>query len=213
MQSLPRFAEELLPAGRTGFFMESRVCWTLQHPMHPEDVLSAHLPLIDSIVDRVCRRSRLVGADAEDFAASVKLSLIENDYALLRNAAQRSSLPAYLTVVIQRMAVDERIRAFGRWQTSAAARRLGAAGILAETLLLRDRRTVDEALPLVRALDSSISSRRSHPGPAARAPSISTQTASRNSQARNRPMRVLSPATSPGSPIAPAVPSAMRSAP
>jgi RNA polymerase sigma factor (sigma-70 family) len=160
MQSLPRFAEELFPARRTSGFTESRVCLDLQHPMHPEDILSAHLPLIDSIIDRVCRRSRLMGADAEDFAASVKLALIENDYALLRNAAQRSSLPAYLTVVIQRMAVDERIRAFGRWQASAGARRLGEAGILAETLLRRDRRTVDEALPLVRALDPSITRER-----------------------------------------------------
>ena len=99
-------------------------------------------------------------ADAEDFRSGVKLALIEDDYALLRNAAQRSSLAAYLTVVIQRMAVDERMRTFGRWQISAAARRLGEAGILAETLLLRDRRTVDEALPLVRALDPSVTRER-----------------------------------------------------
>ena len=128
--------------------------------MHPEDFLQAHLALIDTIVDRVCRRSRLAGADAEDFRSTVKLALIEDGYALLRNAAQRSSPPAYLTVVIQRMAVDERIRAFGRWQPSAAARRLGEAGILAETLLLRDRRTVAEALPLVRTLDPSITYER-----------------------------------------------------
>jgi RNA polymerase sigma factor for flagellar operon FliA len=128
--------------------------------MHPEDLLRAHLALIDTIIDRVCRRSRLAGADAEDFTSAVKLALIEDDHALLRNAAQRSSLPAYLTVVIQRMAVDERIRAFGRWQASAAARRFGEAGILAETLLLRDHRTVAEALPLVRALDPSITYER-----------------------------------------------------
>ena len=154
-------AGELFPAGRTGFLKESRVCWGLQPPpMHSEDLLRAHLALIDTIIDRVCRRSRLVGADAEDFHSAVKLALIEDDYALLRNAAQRSSLAAYLTVVIQRMAVDERMRAFGRWQTSAAARRLGEAGILAETLLLRDRRMVDEALPLVRALDPSVTRER-----------------------------------------------------
>jgi RNA polymerase sigma factor (sigma-70 family) len=128
--------------------------------MHPKDFLQAHLALIDTIVDRVCRRSRLAGADAEDFRSTVKLKLIEDDYALLRNVAQRSSPPAYLTVVIQRMAVDERFRAFGRWQPSAAARRLGEAGILAETLLLRDRRTIAEALPIVRALDPSITHER-----------------------------------------------------
>ncbi len=151
----------LFPSGHSGFLKEPGVCWGLQlPPMHSEDLLRAHLALIDTIIDRVCRRSRLVGADAEDFRSTVKLALIDDDYALLRNAAQRSSLAAYLTVVIQRMAVDERMRAFGRWQTSAAARRLGEAGILAETLLLRDRRTVDEALPLVRALDPSITRER-----------------------------------------------------
>jgi RNA polymerase sigma factor for flagellar operon FliA len=128
--------------------------------MQPEELLQAHLALIDRIVDRVCRRSGIVGAFAEDFASAVKLALIEDDYALLRQAAQRSSLPAYLTVVIQRMAVDERIRALGRWQASAAARRMGETGILAETLLLRDRRTLDEALPLMRALEPALTRER-----------------------------------------------------
>jgi RNA polymerase sigma factor (sigma-70 family) len=128
--------------------------------MSSEELLRTHLPMIERIIDRVCRRSRLAGAAAEDFASSVKVALIEDDYALLRNAAQRSSLPAYLTVVIQRMAVDEHIRAFGRWEASAAARRMGETGILAETLLLRDRRTVDEALPLTRALDPEMTRQR-----------------------------------------------------
>jgi RNA polymerase sigma factor (sigma-70 family) len=153
-------AKNLFPAGRSSFLKEQSVFLDLQLPMHPEDLLRAHLALIDTIIDRVCHRSRLAGADAEDFRSAVKLALIEDDYALLRNAAQRSSLPAYLTVVIQRMAVDERIRAFGRWQTSAAARRFGEAGILTETLLMRDRRTLAEALPLVRALDPSMTHER-----------------------------------------------------
>jgi len=153
-------AKSLFPAGGSSFLKEPSVFLDLQLSMHPQDLLRAHLALIDTIIDRVCRRSRLLGADAEDFKSTVKVALIDDDYALLRNAAQRSSLPAYLTVVVQRMAVDERIRAFGRWQTSAAARRFGKAGILAETLLRRDRRTVAEALPLVRALDPSMTHER-----------------------------------------------------
>ncbi|HYO74864.1 MAG TPA: hypothetical protein VE010_00260 [Thermoanaerobaculia bacterium] len=128
--------------------------------MSPEELLQAQLPLIDTIIGRVCRRSRLSGPDAEDFASSVKLALIDDDYELLRNAAQRSSMAAYLTVVIQRMAVDERMRTLGRWQASAAARRLGETGILAEILLLRDRRSLDEALPLIRAVDPAITRER-----------------------------------------------------
>lgn len=131
------------------------------HPsMDPQELLRAQLPLIERIIGRVCRRSRFVGADADDFASTVKLALIENDYALLRDASQRSSLAAFLTVVIQRMAVDERIRAYGRWQPSAEARRGGEAGILAETLLTRDGRTIDEALPLVRGVDPNMTRER-----------------------------------------------------
>jgi RNA polymerase sigma factor for flagellar operon FliA len=128
--------------------------------MDPQELLRAQLPLIERIIGRVCRRSRFVGADADDFASTVKLALIENDYALLRDASQRASLGAYLTVVIQRMAVDERIRAFGRWQASAEARRSGDAGVLAETLLSRDGRTIEEALPLVRGLDPAMTRER-----------------------------------------------------
>lgn len=128
--------------------------------MESEELLRAQLPLIETIIKRVCRRSRLIDDAAEDFASTVKVALIENDYALLRDAAQRSSLAAYLTVVIQRMAVDERIRAFGRWQASAAAKAMGEAGILAETLLLRDRRSLEEALPLVRAVDALVTRER-----------------------------------------------------
>lgn len=130
------------------------------HTMRPQDLLEAEMPLIDAIITRVCRRSRLIGAAAEDFASTVKIALLEDDYALLRDAAQRSSLPAYLTVVIQRMAVDERFREFGRWQPSVAAKGMGETGILAETLLLRDRRSIDEALPLVRALEPSMTRER-----------------------------------------------------
>ena len=58
------------------------------------------------------------------------------------------------------MAVDERFRAFGRWQASASARAMGETGILAETLLLRDRRSVAEAFPLLRSLDPSMTRAR-----------------------------------------------------
>jgi RNA polymerase sigma factor for flagellar operon FliA len=146
-----------MPAHR---FSLMRVFCLASNPMHPEESLHAHLPLIDTIIARVCRRSRLIGPAAEDFASSVKVALIEDGYTLLRKASQSQSIAAYLTVVIQRMAIDERSRAFGRWQTSAAAGRFGEIGILAETLLVRDRRSVDEAVPLIRALDPAVTRER-----------------------------------------------------
>src|SRR3954468_12230282 len=97
----PGKTKGLFPPRRTAVFKEQGVCLGLPIPMQSEDVFRAHLALIDTIIDRVCRRSRFAGADAEDFRSAVNVAVIENDYALLRNAAERSSLPAYLTVVIQ----------------------------------------------------------------------------------------------------------------
>jgi len=52
--------------------------------------------------------------------------------------------------------VDERMQTLGRFQPSTEARRLGEAGLLIETLLVRDRRSIDEALPIVRAVDGEM---------------------------------------------------------
>ncbi|HEX2061123.1 MAG TPA: sigma-70 family RNA polymerase sigma factor [Thermoanaerobaculia bacterium] len=124
--------------------------------MHPSEVLQANLRLIEGIVERVCRRARIYGADADDFASTVKLKLVENDYAVLRNHQGRSSLATYLRIVIERWLADETIRDYGRWHPSTEAVRMGAAAVLLESLVRRDKRSLDEALPLVRAVDPSL---------------------------------------------------------
>jgi RNA polymerase sigma factor (sigma-70 family) len=124
--------------------------------MHPADVLQANLRLIEGIVERVCRRAHVYGADAEDFAATVKLKLVEDDYAVLRNHQGRSSLATYLRIIFERWFADETIRDHGRWHPSTEAMRMGAAGVLLETLVRRDRRSLEDALPLVRAVDDSL---------------------------------------------------------
>jgi RNA polymerase sigma factor (sigma-70 family) len=124
--------------------------------MHPSEVLQANLRLIEGIVERVCRRAHVYDADADDFAATVKLKLVEDDYAVLRNHQGRSSLATYLRIIVERWFADETIRDHGRWHPSTEAMRIGAAGVLLETLVRRDRRSLDDALPLVRALDDSL---------------------------------------------------------
>ena len=112
---------EVLPEGSECIFREGRVSSILQpSPMDSHEFLRAHLPLIEQIVARVCRRSRLFGADQEDFALTVGEAGAHRKR--LRAAARRhaaSSFAAFYPVVIQRMAVDERARAFGRWQPSS----------------------------------------------------------------------------------------------
>ena len=109
-----------------------------------------NLALIDRVIAGVCRRARLSREDAEDFASSAKLALMDNDYAILRKYEGRSSLATFLTIVVQRLLSNDRARAYGRWHPSAEAVRLGAAATLLETLVRRDGRTLDEALPIVR---------------------------------------------------------------
>src|SRR5258706_10071068 len=121
-----------------------------------QELLRSNLALVERLVRFVCQRSKVVGADVDDFASTVKLALIENDYAVLRAWEGRSSMATYLTVIIQRLLADERIRDLGRWRPSSEAKRLGDAGILLELLIRRDERTLAEAVPMVRAVDATL---------------------------------------------------------
>jgi RNA polymerase sigma factor for flagellar operon FliA len=124
--------------------------------MNPEELFRANLRLVDRVIAGVCRRSGLRDADAEDFASTAKLALIENDYAILRSYEERSSLGTFLTIVVQRLLSRERARMWGRWHPSAEAERLGAAAVLLEKLMIRDGRSLDEAIPIVRGLDPTL---------------------------------------------------------
>ena len=126
--------------------------------MDPEKLFRENLPVIDRVSREVCRGARLRDADAEDFASSVKLALIENDYAILRKWEGRSSLAGYLSVVIRRLLADRRDHELGRWTPSAEAARGGASGVLLETLLMRDGRPLAEVLPIVMARHPSLTS-------------------------------------------------------
>lgn len=119
------------------------------HLMNPKELLEANLSLVERVIARVCLKAHLTGADAEDFASTARLHLIENDYHVLRQHDPSSSLAAYLAVVLQRLLCDERNRTRGRWRPSAEAKRMGASGVLLETLLLRDRRPLQEVVPIV----------------------------------------------------------------
>ena len=128
--------------------------------MNVAELFEKNLALIERVIATVCRRARLEGADAEDFASSVRIALIEDDYAILRKYCGRSTFAAYLGVVVQNMLHDQRTHALGRWHPSREAERMGKAGVLLETLLDRDRRSLDEALPIVQRLDPGLTRER-----------------------------------------------------
>ena len=124
--------------------------------MHPEELFRTNLALVERVIDGVCRRAGLRDADAEDFASTAKLALIENDYAILRGYEGRAPLGAFLTVVVQRMLSREWMRLRGRWHPSAEAERGGPAAVLLEKLTMRDGRSLDEAVDIVRTTDPSL---------------------------------------------------------
>lgn len=114
-------------------------------PKNREQLFLSRLPDIERVVKWVCARRWLRGADAEDFASAVKCRLIEDDYEILARFEGRSSLRTYLTVVISRLYLDFQVQRFGKWRTSAEARRLGPVAVVLERLMHRDDLTFDEA--------------------------------------------------------------------
>jgi RNA polymerase sigma factor (sigma-70 family) len=117
--------------------------------MSSPSLFEEHLEAIERAIARVCRDSRFDRTAQEDFASSARLALLADDCAVLRAFEGRASMATYLTIVVRRLLVDQR-RADGRWYASAEAQRRGAAAVLLERLLVRDRFPFREATDAVR---------------------------------------------------------------
>ena len=124
--------------------------------MDPRALFEANLSLIDRISVRVATKGGLAGADVDDFVADVRVELLEDDCAILRQWEERAALGTFLTIVAQRLLADWRRKTAGKWRPSAEARRQGDAAVLLERLVRRHGRSVEEALPAVRAIDPSL---------------------------------------------------------
>ncbi|HEX2202021.1 MAG TPA: sigma-70 family RNA polymerase sigma factor [Longimicrobium sp.] len=120
-------------------------------PQDPEALLRENLATVDRIVASLCRRQGMRGDDADEVASWTRLRLVEDDYAILRKFRGESSLSTYLTVVVAMLFREYRVREWGRWRPSAAARRLGPLAVRLEMLVLRDGYTLDQAGQRLRA--------------------------------------------------------------
>ena len=92
----------------------------------------------------------LRGADAEEFAAWARERLWDDDYQVLRKWRGESRLTTYLTTVITTLGREFRVKHWGRWRPSAAARREGPLAVRLETLVYRDGLKLTEAAELLR---------------------------------------------------------------
>jgi RNA polymerase sigma factor for flagellar operon FliA len=136
-------------------------------------LFEAELGTIERLIRYLRARYHLPPSEADDFASYVKLRLIEDDYAILRQFSGRSSLRSYLTVVVQRMLIDYRIGLWGKWRPSAQARREGPVAIHLERLTSRDGHSFDEACEILRTNLGVAASRAELQALAARLPSRS----------------------------------------
>ena len=117
-----------------------------------------HADLIEAVLGHTCAARRLALEVCKEFSSWVRLRLIENDSAILRKFAGRSTPRTFLTTVIQRLFLDWRNREWGKWRPSAAARRRGPVAVALERLILRDQLTFEEAVQQLvgqRAADSA----------------------------------------------------------
>ncbi|MGH9459422.1 MAG: sigma-70 family RNA polymerase sigma factor [Thermoanaerobaculia bacterium] len=113
-----------------------------------QELYLRHLPRLERIVRVACRR-RPAGIDPEDFESIVKLRFIEDDYAIVRKFHGRSSFSTYMTIVVERMLLDQRMRQWGKWRPSAEARRLGDVAVRLEEMMRRDGLSFEEASKLI----------------------------------------------------------------
>lgn len=117
--------------------------------MDPHQQFLSCLAEIEGVIRCVCRRHHCAGERAEEFASEVRTRLIEDDYAILRKFAGKSSFETYLTTVVQRLFLDWRNRLWGKWRPSAEARRIGPVGVRLEELA-RDGYTFEESWQVLR---------------------------------------------------------------
>ena len=115
------------------------------------ELLESNLALVRRAVAFACRRYHFTPDDAEEFESVVYTRLCDDDFGVLCSYQGRSGLSTYLSIVIQRWALDYRIHEWGKWHPSAEAKRMGAMAVELEQLLHRDGRAIEDVLPLLAA--------------------------------------------------------------
>lgn len=125
-----------------------------------KELFLAHLPLLNRIIDTICARHGLRGAEADDFAGWVRLRIVEDDYRVLRRFEGRSSVATYLTTVVANLYRDHRVKRRGRWRPSAAAKELGPVAERLERLVYRRNMSFREAVEVLRSEGATSASDR-----------------------------------------------------
>ncbi|PYQ32202.1 MAG: hypothetical protein DMF56_00060 [Acidobacteria bacterium] len=116
---------------------------------NPETTFLQQMASMERIAAFIARRSHLTADETAEFAQTVLVKLLENDYQIIRKFEGRSSFTTYLTTVIMRLFQQWRVEQWGKWRPSAQARALGEKAITLERLLSRDGFSFSEAVTLL----------------------------------------------------------------
>jgi RNA polymerase sigma factor (sigma-70 family) len=114
-----------------------------------EELYSTHADTVEAVITAVCRRHRLPADQAEELGSQIRLKLIADDCAVLRQFQGRSSMRTFLVTVAERVLLDWRTREWGKWRPCQEAKRLGALAIDLDRLLSRDGMSYEEAAELL----------------------------------------------------------------
>jgi RNA polymerase sigma factor (sigma-70 family) len=110
-----------------------------------ERLLLEHLPWIERAGAALARRHGLAGDEADDFLSWARMRLLEDDCAILRKFRGECAATTYLTVVLATLFRNWRVREWGKWRASAAAKREGPLAVRLEAMVRRDGFRLEEA--------------------------------------------------------------------
>jgi RNA polymerase sigma factor (sigma-70 family) len=110
-----------------------------------EVIFLKHLGWIDKVAALACSKNGIWGTEAEDFAAWVKIRLMEDDYAALRRFRGEAEVKTYLATLVVRQSYEYMRARHGRWRSSTAAERLGPTALELEVLVHRDGYRLEQA--------------------------------------------------------------------
>jgi len=117
--------------------------------LDPGAVLVEHKAWIEKVARITCRKHSVLDEDAADFAGIAFVKLVEDDYAALRRFRGECDIKTYLATLVVRGFQEYARARWGRWRTSAPARRLGPAAVHLEALVYRDGYRLDEAVEVL----------------------------------------------------------------
>lgn len=115
-----------------------------------EQLLDQQRPHIERVVRDLARKNYLSAAELEEYRGAVDSALERNDYELLRAFEGRSTWETYLSTVVTRQFYLFQATMWGKWRPTQAAIRLGAAAMLLEELVVRDRFSLSDAVDWMR---------------------------------------------------------------